>query len=78
MKSKTSISLIWSSADKFGVQLLAMLVGIFTARMLSSADFGVIACISIFVAISNVLVDSGLSAAFIRREKNTNNEYSAA
>ncbi|MDR1543350.1 MAG: lipopolysaccharide biosynthesis protein [Prevotellaceae bacterium] len=78
MERKTSMSLVWSSADKFGVQLLAMLVGVFTARMLSSADFGIIACLAIFTAIANVLIDSGFSAALIRREKNTNSEYCAA
>jgi O-antigen/teichoic acid export membrane protein len=59
------------------VQVLALLVGVFTARMLTPADFGVIACLAIFLALSNVFIDSGFTTALVRREKNTNSEYSA-
>ena len=78
MDRSTSKSLLWSSLDKFGVQVFALIVGIFTTRMLSPDDFGVIAALAIFTALSNVLVDSGVSAALIRRESNTEEEYAAA
>lgn len=74
---KTSKSLVWSSIDKFGVQVFALIVGIFTVRMLTPNDFGIIAALSIFTALSNVLVDSGFSTALIRRQQNTDSEYSA-
>ncbi len=74
----TSKSLFWSSLDKFGVQVFALVVGIFTTRMLSPNDFGVVSALAIFTALSNVLVDSGVSAALIRRKENTDAEYSAA
>ena len=64
---KTSKSLAWSSIDKFGVQVFALIVGVFTVRMLTPDDFGIIAALSIFTALSNVLVDSGFSTALIRR-----------
>lgn len=70
--------MFWSSLDKFGVQVFALVVGIFTTRMLTPDDFGIIATLAIFTALSNVLVDSGFSAALIRRSQNTNSEYSAA
>ncbi len=74
----TSKSLFWSTIDKFGVQTFALFVSIFTARMLSPEDFAVIASLAIFTALSNIIVDSGLSAALIRRNANTESEYSAA
>lgn len=74
--SNTSKSLIWSSIDRFGVQVFALVVGVFTTRMLSPDDFGIIASLAIFTALSNILVDSGFSAALIRRENNTDSEYS--
>lgn len=74
--NRTSKSLVWSSIDKFGVQVFALIVGLFTTRMLSPDDFGIIASLAIFTALSNVLVDSGFSAALIRREHNTDSEYS--
>ena len=77
MHSKSK-SLFWSSLDKFGVQVFALIVGVLTTRMLSPKDFSIIACLAIFTALSNVLVDSGFSAALIRREQNSSSEYSAA
>ena len=77
MQSKSK-SLFWSSLDKFGVQVFALIVGVLTTRMLSPKDFNIIACLAIFTALSNVLVDSGFSAALIRREQNSSSEYSAA
>lgn len=78
LKQKTAFSIIWSSIDKFGFQFVALLVGIITARLLSVDDFGLIGALAIFTQLSNVLIESGFSAALIRRENNTESEYSAA
>lgn len=78
LKQKTAFSIIWSSIDKFGFQFVALLVGIITARLLSVDDFGLIGALAIFTQLSNVLIESGFSAALIRRENNSDGEYSAA
>lgn len=78
LKQKTATSIIWSTVDKFGFQLIALLVGIITARLLSVDDFGLIGALALFTQLSNVLVESGFSTALIRRKVNTDDEYSAA
>ena len=77
LRKKTFYSLLWSAFDKVGVQLVAFLVGIVTARLLSPRDFGLMGALTIFTILSNTLVESGFTAALVRRKSNTNSEYVA-
>ena len=43
---------MWSAVDKFGIVLLQFVINIVLARMLTPDDFGVVAMIFIFVAVS--------------------------
>lgn len=78
LKKQTTISLIWNGLDKVGYQIIALVVGIITARLLSPTDFGYITALAVFTTLSNILVESGFTAALIRRPNCTNAEYSAA
>ncbi len=78
LKSTTAKSLIWNAIDKVGVQVIALVVGIITARLLSRDDFGYIAALALFTMLSNVLVESGFLSAMVRRKENTREEYSGA
>ncbi len=77
LKSKTVYSLLWSALDKVGVQLVAFVVGIVTARLLAPRDFGLIGALAVFTILSNTLVESGFTAALVRRKSNTDAEYVA-
>ncbi len=77
LKNKTINALSWNAFDKIGFQVIALLVGVITARLLSPKDFGLIGALAIFTLISNLLIESGFTSALIRREKNTTEEYTA-
>ena len=77
LKQKATDSIIWNAIDKVGFQVIALIVGIVTARLLSPDDFGLIGALAIFTLLSNTLIESGFSSAMIRRNNNTNAEYSA-
>jgi len=77
LKQKTANSFLWNAFDKVGFQVIALVVGIITARLLSPKDFGLIGALAIFTILSNSLIESGFSSAMIRRNNNTNAEYSA-
>jgi len=49
-------------------QLINLIVQIFLGRLLLPEDFGLIGMITIFIAISQSLIDSGFSSAFIRKK----------
>lgn len=77
LKKKTVSALSWNAFDKVGFQVIAFIVGVITARLLSPKDFGLIGALAIFTILSNVLIESGFTAALVRRKQNTNEEYSA-
>jgi len=77
LKQKTTNSFLWNAFDKLGFQIIALIIGIITARLLSPKDFGLIGALAIFTLLSNTLIESGFSSAMIRRNNNTNAEYSA-
>lgn len=77
LKKETVSALIWNATDKIGFQVVALAVGIFTARMLSPKDFGLIGALAIFTMLSNLLVESGFTSALVRRNHNTDAEYTA-
>lgn len=77
LRRQTAFSFIWSAIDKVGVQFVAFVVGVVTARMLSPYDFGLIGALAAFTILSNALVESGFTAALVRRASNTDAEYVA-
>lgn len=70
LKNKTISALSWSFTDSFVNQGFQFIVGIILARLLTPKEFGLIGIITVFLAISNVFIDSGISDALIRK-KNT-------
>ena len=78
LKKQTTISLIWNGFNKIGYQIIALLVGIVTARLLTPTDFGYIAALAVFTMLSNILVESGFTAALVRRKENSQADYSTA
>lgn len=59
---------VWSSIERFSVQGVAFIVMIIMARILTPDDYGLVAMLTIFIAISQSLVDSGFSQALIRKQ----------
>ena len=68
LKAKALSGFVWSSAGTLGNGLISFLVTVVLARVLSPSDFALIALLTVFVAVCNVLVDSGFSQAIIRDE----------
>ena len=76
LKDKTISGLIWNLFERFSYQLVMFVVGVVLARLLSPADYGLVAMSSIFVGVSQVLVDSGFSSALIQKNDRTELDYS--
>lgn len=69
LKNKTVKGVGWSFVDNISNQGITFLVGLVLARILTPAEYGVMAIVTIFIAISNSIVDSGFSNALIRKMK---------
>lgn len=69
MEKMTVISnLVWRFAERCGAQLVSFVVSIVLARILAPEDYGTIALVTVFTAILQVFVDSGLGTALIQKK----------
>ena len=75
LRDKVASGVAWSAAEKVGSMLLQMVVSIVVARMLMPEDFGVMAILTFFTALSVVFVDSGFSQTLIRKTAPTDDQY---
>jgi teichuronic acid exporter len=69
IKSKTYNSLFWATFDAAGMQVSHFTVMIILSRILDPGQFGLIAMISIFIVLSQSLVDGGFGNALIQKKK---------
>ncbi len=76
LKSSVITSLIWKFLERIGTQGVQFIVAIVLARLLAPADFGLIALVTVFVAIANVFVQSGLNTALIQKKNADNIDFS--
>ncbi|OPX50369.1 lipopolysaccharide biosynthesis protein [Clostridium thermobutyricum] len=76
LRKKTFSGLIWTFSDLVINQGLQFIIQIVLARLLLPEEFGLIGMITIFIAVSNSIVDSGFSNALIREDEVTQEDYS--
>jgi O-antigen/teichoic acid export membrane protein len=77
LKQKTAKGLFWSSISSSMQLLLSLGCGIVFARVLSQEDYGLTAVLSIFIAVSGVIVESGFTTGLINRKKIDHADYNA-
>lgn len=77
LKTQFLSGVAWTSISRFGSLGIQFLVTIILARLLNPEDFGVIALLTVFIAIAQILLDSGFGDALIQRESNSTLEYSS-
>lgn len=67
LKQKAITSFNWTIVDGVFGQGLNFVVGIILARILDPRDFGIIGIITVFLAISNSIVEAGFGSALVRK-----------
>lgn len=67
LKSKTVRGVGWSFADNIASAGVSFLIGLVLANLLTPEEYGILAIIMIFIAVSNSIIDSGFSSALIRK-----------
>lgn len=75
LKGKALKGAGWSFLDNLAGAGITFFVGLILARILSPDEFGIIGMITIFIALSNSIIDSGFSNALIRKIDSTNLDY---
>lgn len=77
LNSKVFSSLIWKFLERGGTQGIQFIIQIFLARLLSPDDYGIIALITVFIALANVFVQSGFNTALIQKQNADEKDFSS-
>lgn len=77
LKLKTQTGFIWTSAGTLVNGIISLIVTMILSRILTPFDFALIALLNVFLAVSNVVVESGFSQAIIRDDNPTQKDLSS-
>lgn len=76
LKQQAISAVIWTFAQQFSVQIINFGVQILLARLLMPEDFGLIAMLTVFIAIGQFLMDGGMTSSLIRTKDPSHLDYS--
>lgn len=76
LKNKARSGILWSVGEQFSVKFISLIISLILARILSPAEFGLIAMLSVFLAIGTSLMESGLTSSLIRTQGADQRDYS--
>lgn len=68
VKKSAILGFIWRFSERMGAQFVTFIVSIVIARLLDPEDFGIIAMVNVFIALADVLVNSGFGNALIQKK----------
>ena len=77
LKDKTAKGLLWGGISNGAQQLLNLFFGIFLARLLTPADYGMVGMLSIFSLIAGSIQESGFISALINKKDIKHEDYNA-
>ena len=76
LRDKTIKGVIWNGVDRFAARGIQFVFGILIARLLVPEDYGVVAMLNIFLAVSQSFIDSGFGTALVRKIDRTETDFS--
>lgn len=77
LREKGIKGFLWALLERFSIQGVSFVVTLVLARLLSPADYGTVALLSIFLAVAGVLVDSGFGNALIQKKDATELDFNS-
>ena len=76
LKQKTIKGVSWSFVEQVLTRGVNFIIGIILARLLSPTEYGLVGMLGIFIAISQLFIDGGLTSALIRTKDPSEKDYS--
>lgn len=74
LKQKTAKGLFWSSVQNFSVKGFEFVLMLFMARLLGPREYGTIGLLGVFMALSNLFINSGFGSGLIRKKDRTQDD----
>ena len=73
---KSMAGMAWTAGGRVAVRGMQFLFGILLARLLTPADFGLVAMLGVFIGVSEMFVDCGFPLALMRKVDRTDDDAS--
>ena len=77
LSKQVASGVAWNILEKIGSSLLQIVVSIVVANRIMPNDLGVIAVLTVFCTLSQVVIDSGFSQMLIRKKNPTPSDFNA-
>lgn len=77
LKQRTAKGLFWGAMNSGTTQVLNLVIGIFLARLLSPAEYGIVGVLAIFTAIAGDLQSSGFTQGLINLKQPAARDYNS-
>lgn len=78
LASKVLDGLIWSFFERFSSQVVSVIVAIVLARLLEPRYYGVIAMVTVFITLGDILANSGFGRAVVQKKHASKVDYDNA
>ncbi|MDN3715960.1 lipopolysaccharide biosynthesis protein [Vibrio breoganii] len=75
-KQQVKSGFVWSAIDSFGNQGIGLVISLTLANILGPSAYGLVAMLTIFIAIAGVFVNSGFGSALIRKNDRDEKDFS--
>lgn len=75
LSKQVASGVAWNIVEKIGSTLLQIIVSIVVANRIMPNDLGIIAVLTVFCTLSQVVIDSGFSQMLIRKKEPTASDY---
>ena len=77
IKNQLISGIWWVAVSRYSALGIQFIVTIIIARILSPSDYGIIGLLTVFTAISNIIVESGFGQALIQKGNADNKDFSS-
>lgn len=76
LKEKALSGIVWKFFETALTSVFGFFISVILARLLSPSDYGLIGMMAVFIALSEVFIDSGFSDALIQKKNRTDVDFS--
>lgn len=76
-KSIVTSNLIWKFAERVGNQLVTFIITVVLARLLLPSEYGLIAMVTVIIAVANVFITNGISTSLIQKKDADSLDFSS-
>jgi teichuronic acid exporter len=75
LKEQAIAGLFWSFLERMGNQAVRLVISIILARLLLPEQFGLLAMLTVFMALAQLLIDSGFGQALVQKQDTDQSDY---